>query len=141
MDIIFQSYKPLFVILGVAIFCVIGGIVVGIALFVFVDWDSCRNAVFSQMPIYPDATLVAGSNEIPVGQGGSFIRTYETKANVEDVVAFFDQHGCTKSVDSPTDAFDCTKDGEYFWYGVEISTQGENTSYRMTFTWNCGIPD
>ncbi|GIK65009.1 MAG: hypothetical protein BroJett018_28030 [Chloroflexota bacterium] len=141
MDIIFQLYKPLFVILGVAIFCVIGCIVIVVAVFVFADWDACRDDVFSQIPVYPDATLLEGSDETPLGQAGSYLRTYETTADFEDVAAFFEQQGCTKFALSRTEDFDCTNSGEHYWYGVEISKQGENTSYRMTFTWNCGIPD
>lgn len=144
MDIIFQLYKPLFVIiLGAAILCVIGCIVV-IALLVFGDSDfnlcDCRDDVFSQIPVYPDASLVENS-ENSTTTTGSFVKTYETTDAFDDVAGFFEKQGCTKSLFSMTDGFECTNDGEHFWYMIEIDHEAENTSYTITFTWNCGCLD
>ncbi|MBZ0319396.1 MAG: hypothetical protein K8L91_23500 [Anaerolineae bacterium] len=146
MDIIFQLYKRLFVIiLGAAILCVIGCIVIVIALLVFGDSDSnpcdCRDDMFSQISVYPDASLVENS-ENSTTTAGSFVKTtYETTDAFENVVAFFEQQGCITSALSLTDGFECTKGSEHFWYEVEISHETENTSYTITFTWNCGCLD
>lgn len=136
----------LYFIFGAFVFC-IGVLILFYIMADFFIHDGmykCRDEMVSQVPIYPNSTLISTSK--PISETNPYRddvdQSYLVLEGFDAVVAFYSEklYGCHIRSSEQSAYCSGTVENSLLWYEITISNSGSNTTYTIDLHWQCGLP-